>query len=277
MNVFPLNIGHRGASAYAPENTIAAFDLALTLGADALELDVQVSADGELVVIHDAVLGRTTRGNADARDRQVYESESQELFELDAGSWFNDFLPAFARPEYAHERVPRLDEIFGRYGGRADLFIEVKHPLHVEYLEEKLLELVRRHDLLEADSRQPQIFVKSFSQKSLQRLHHMDERLSLIQLFGAYATSSAIRTYLGALPTYCIGIGPCAASVDQALAAQAARLELAVYPWTVNDPGQMKEMLELGSAGVVSDFPDVLDDIIRGRLERTQPPAGLHL
>jgi glycerophosphoryl diester phosphodiesterase len=106
-----LNIAHRGASAYAPENTIAAFDLALTLGADSLEMDVQMTRDGELVVIHDAELGRTTRGSAALAPAAVSQNEWPALSCLDAGSWFNDFLPAYARPEFNTLRVPLLEDV----------------------------------------------------------------------------------------------------------------------------------------------------------------------
>jgi glycerophosphoryl diester phosphodiesterase len=274
MSPRQLNIAHRGASAYAPENTIAAFDLALALGADSLEIDVHMTADGELVVLHDPVLGRTTcRAEGGGL---VSESDWPDIERLDAGSWFNAAVPTYARPEYAAERVPRVGELFARYGREVHYFIELKHPPQVLEMEAKLLDLMSRYALFGHNEGRPLVFIESFSQKSLQKIHEMDGRISVVQLFGAYATSKAIRAYMSALPSYSVAVGPCAVSVDAALVAQAERLHLDVYPWTVNEPAQMEEMLELGADGVVSDYPDVLDEAIRGRAsEREITTAAL--
>src|SRR5262245_14980881 len=106
-------IAHRGASSYAPENALAAFDLALDMGARHLEFDVQASADGHLVVIHDDTLARTTNGTG-----AVSGLTLDALRSLDAGAWF--------RPEFAGERIPLLTEVLERYGGRAHLHLEIK-------------------------------------------------------------------------------------------------------------------------------------------------------
>jgi glycerophosphoryl diester phosphodiesterase len=258
----PLNIAHRGASAYAPENTFAAFDLALMLGADSLELDVHMTSDGQLVVIHDEVLGRTARDDGSTQCGLVCETDWAPISRLDAGSWFNDSLPAYARPEFEGIRVPLLKDAFARYGSDIHYFIELKHPRRITEMEEKLIDLMNVFALFKRREGRACVFVESFSQKSLQKIHGMDERVSVVQLFGAYATSSAIRAYISALPSYSVAIGPCAASVDPALAAAARRQHLDMYPWTVNEPDQMAEMLELGADGIVNDFPDVLDGII---------------
>ena len=106
-------IAHRGASAEAPENTVAAFDQALALGFSHLELDTQLSADGEVVVIHDATLERTTNGHG-----PVAAMARGELAGLDAGSWFH--------PRFSAQRIPTLAEVLRRYRGRAHLHIELK-------------------------------------------------------------------------------------------------------------------------------------------------------
>jgi glycerophosphoryl diester phosphodiesterase len=261
MSGRPLNIAHRGASAYAPENTIAAFDLALALGADSLEIDVHMTVDEELVVVHDDVLGRTTNGHGHLG--HICETKWREVSELDAGSWFNHSHPTCARREYEGERIPRLEDLFTRYGREVHYFIELKHPPQVTDMEARLLDLMGRYGLFRQSDGRSSVFIESFSQKSLRKIHDMDERVSVVQLFGAYATSKAIRAYLSALPCYSVAVGPCAVSVDPALAAQAERLHLDIYPWTVNEPAQMIEMLDLGAAGIVSDLPDVLDEAIR--------------
>lgn len=102
----PLIIGHRGASALAPENTLVAFKRALDDGADGLEFDVHLSADGVPVVIHDDTLRRTG-----LRPGKVADFSSQELAAVDVGSWFNRRFPRHTRPEYAEARVPTLERV----------------------------------------------------------------------------------------------------------------------------------------------------------------------
>jgi glycerophosphoryl diester phosphodiesterase len=117
-----LIIGHRGASAHAPENTTAAFEQALACGADGLEFDVRLARDRVPVVIHDATLRRTC-----LRDGLVESLASGELRTLDAGSWFNQRHAALAREGFARERVPLLAEVLERFGPRARvLYVELK-------------------------------------------------------------------------------------------------------------------------------------------------------
>ncbi len=108
-----LNIAHRGASALAPENTMAAFAMAVELGADAIELDLHVSRDGELVVIHDHTLDRTTDGEGPVHTRSL-----QELKRLDAGRWFGE--------SFAGQRIPTLAEVLDRFSGKIPLALEIK-------------------------------------------------------------------------------------------------------------------------------------------------------
>src|SRR5581483_9653967 len=111
----PYMLAHRGASAYAPENTFAAFDRAIALKSDGIETDVRASKDGRLVLVHDARVDRTTNGEG-----AVAELSFVELQALDAGSGFN--------PRFAGERVPTLEAFLDRFGGRLPLCLEVKQP-----------------------------------------------------------------------------------------------------------------------------------------------------
>src|SRR4051812_24485841 len=101
-----FNIAHRGASAWAPENTLAAFRLAQEMGADGFELDVQLTGDDQIVVIHDGSVNRTTNGTG-----RIAELSLSQLKRLDAGSWFNRTKPRRAKRQYATERIPTLDEV----------------------------------------------------------------------------------------------------------------------------------------------------------------------
>jgi len=139
-----LNIGHRGASGYAPEHTFASYDLALKLGADYLEQDLQQTKDGVLVVMHDETLDRTARGPAANCTGLVRDKTLAQIKTCDVGSWFNQANPSAARPEYVGLRVPTLEEVFRRYGKRVNYYIETKSPESADHMEEALLALLSR-------------------------------------------------------------------------------------------------------------------------------------
>ncbi|MEO8648247.1 MAG: glycerophosphodiester phosphodiesterase [Acidobacteriota bacterium] len=149
----PIIVGHRGASAYAPENTLAAFRRAIDDGAEGLEFDVRLSRDGVPVVIHDATLQRTG-GLAN----EVAEMTSSELGGTDVGSWFNSAFPARASEAFAAETVPTLRqtlELLREFTGR--FYIELKcGPSDAEELSKAVCGVIRDSPLL------PQIVVKSF-------------------------------------------------------------------------------------------------------------------
>ena len=127
-----LCIAHRGASSYAPENTFAAFDKALELGVNHVELDVHFSRDGHIVVIHDDTVDRTTDGSGPVADMTL-----AELRGLDAGSWFG--------PEYSGERIRTLAEIFEQYKGRLYFHVEIK--ARAEGLASRTGDMVRAHGM----------------------------------------------------------------------------------------------------------------------------------
>lgn len=143
----PLVIGHRGASAHAPENTQAAFRRALDEGADGLEFDVRLSHDRVPVVIHDATLRRTA-----LRGGLVRLYNAAELGQTDVGTWFNRSFPQLAREEYAREFVPTLAEVFEMAGERARvLYVELKCDAGEPYeaLAADVVRLIRAHSLAE--------------------------------------------------------------------------------------------------------------------------------
>src|SRR5256885_7285058 len=129
-------IAHRGASGHAPEHTFAAYDRAVAMRADYLEQDLQQAAGGELVVMHDDTVDRTTDGSG-----RVDAHSLDEIRALDAGSWFG--------PEFAGERVPTLDEVLTRYGHAQRYYIETKVPETADAMEERLVSLLRRHELID--------------------------------------------------------------------------------------------------------------------------------
>src|SRR5918998_1371267 len=123
-----LNIGHRGASGYAPEHTFAAYDLALKLGADYIEQDLQMTKDGVLVVLHDDTLYRTARPTAESAPGDcsglVIEKILEQIKTCEVGSWFNETYPQYADPSYVGLEIPTLEEVFQRYGKSVNYYIE---------------------------------------------------------------------------------------------------------------------------------------------------------
>ena len=162
-----VNIGHRGASAYAPEHTIASYDLALEMGADYIEQDLQLTSDGVLVVLHDDTLDRTARGPAENCTGPVATKTLAQIRTCDVGSWFNETRPALARPEYVGLTIPTLEEVFQRYRKRVNYYIETKSPDDAEQMEERLLELLDRYGLRKLAARSWQVLIQSFSASSL--------------------------------------------------------------------------------------------------------------
>lgn len=249
-----LVIAHRGASAYAPEHTFAAWDLARTMGADYLEQDIQQTLDGVLVVLHDDTLDRTARGPAENCTGPVRSKTLAQLRTCEVGSWFNERFPERARPEYVNERIPTLEEVFQRYGREVRYYIETKSPETTDgMMEQRLVDLMDAYGLREPAVREQQVLIQSFSPLSLLRVQAIDPELPLIQLYAAGAAQT-----LEVAASYAIGIGPSAGQVNADLVQRAQALGLMVHPYTVNDPEAQAVLLALCVDGMFTDVPDVL-------------------
>jgi glycerophosphoryl diester phosphodiesterase len=173
----PLIIGHRGASALAPENTLAAFSRAFADGADGIEFDVRLARDGVPVVIHDATLART--GNT---KRAVAEMTSAELTRANVGSWFNRSHPRLARAEYAQQTVPTLGQVLAilkRSRRKSVAYLELKTDKGEAYddLVSSVAELIAHHAL------QRRIVVVSFNLKALALVKELNSAIRTGALF----------------------------------------------------------------------------------------------
>lgn len=231
--------GHRGASAYAPENTLAAFALARTMGAHGVELDVQLTADGRLVCIHDETLDRTTDGHGWVQDHTL-----DEIGRLDASAGMS---------EYAGERVPTLDEVFELLAGTGMYVnVELKNSLRpYPGMEETVLALVDEFGMGD------RVVISSFNHISLAGLRESgaQERVSGLGLLHgdvlhepwAYAQGLGLTAlhppfaYVQYVPE----------TVERSHA-----LGLAVNPWTLNDVDEMRQAVELGVDAIITNFPD---------------------
>jgi glycerophosphoryl diester phosphodiesterase len=253
-----VNIGHRGASGYAPEHTLAAYDLALALGADYIEQDLQIASDGVLVVLHDTTLDRTARGAAENCTGLVSTKTLAQIKTCDVGRWFNDANPTLARPEYVGLQIPTLEEVFARYGQRVNYYIETKSPDTAEQMEERLLALMAQHRLLRP-ARGWRVLIQSFSAASLQKIHALDPSLPLIQLVFTLGTGPALEANLDTTATYAVGVGPSFGTVDATVVAAAHARCLAVHPYTVNQSSSMASLIAAGVDGMFTNVPDQLD------------------
>jgi glycerophosphoryl diester phosphodiesterase len=254
-----LNVGHRGASGLAPEHTFASYDLALKLGADYIEQDLQMTSDGVLIVMHDEQLDRTTDCTGLVKTHTL-----AEIKRCDAGSWF--------APRFAGQRVPTLDEVFKRYAGRANFYIETKSPEIYPGMEEALLALMDTYGLRKPAASRWKVLIQSFSPESLIRIHELDPTLPLIQLLQG---GSAALMKLPLISRYAVGIGPTASDVDAGVIADAHAACLSVHPYTVNEEADLRALVALGADGAFTNFPDRFNRVLgRTRSDWGRAPAA---
>ena len=237
-----LVIAHRGASYAAPENTFAAFEKAVEMQADMIELDVQLSADGVPVVFHDTWLDDHTDGIG-----RIMDLELEEIKKLDAGSWFS--------PEFRGERVPALDEVLEWAKNRILLNVEIKSESvgkdPAGGVEEKVLELIGRHEM------EDQVVISSFSYPALKRIKSAGSGIPTAVLYNRYSSRNRSPADLvrdmGAVAFHCSRKEIRDSWIEQL---RTEKIPFLVY--TVNDLQEMNVLIEKGAAGIFSDKPDLL-------------------
>ena len=238
----PLVIGHRGASADAPENTIAAFELALEQGADGIELDLHLSADEQPVVIHDFTLERTTDGAGPVSDHRV-----RELKRLDAGSWHDR--------RFRGQRLQTLQEVLERFRDRARFWIELKGGSALyPGIEERVVSMVEIYDVVD------RVIVQSFDHAAIARVRTLNRDIPVGALVGQTPLDPALLRP-GTVSALCPG----AEILTAPLLEEIRGAGLGCYVWTVNEPAQMDRLVEWGVDGIITDRPGLL----RARLGRS--------
>jgi glycerophosphoryl diester phosphodiesterase len=243
-----LIIGHRGASAHAPENTHAAFELALDGGADGIEFDVRLARDGVPVVIHDSTLDRT------ALARGVVETlDSATLARCGVGNWFNLRHPDRANELFAEERVPTLMDVFGQYA-RYKLYVEMKCedlPRRAE-LARAVAELTRTFQLTH------RVVVKSFEHDALREVKRVAPEVRTAALFGRSWPRpfvTAARIIAEALDCGADEVSLHRSLLREATVEEARRRGFEVLVWTVNSPASLRRALRLNLRAVFTDYP----------------------
>jgi glycerophosphoryl diester phosphodiesterase len=227
----------------APPNTLAAFTKALELNADAIELDVHLSADHVPVVIHDFTVDDTTDGSGWVQDLTL-----SQLKQLDAGSWFD--------PAFAYERIPTLEEVFSAVGDQLLVNVELKTTsIRDEGLERTVLALIERHRL------EDRVLISSFNPLALRRCKRVTPRVRVAILVAPELPLVLRRSWLGGLFPH-EAYHPEHTMVDHRYVAWAHRRRCTVNTWTVNNPDEMERLIAIGVDGIITDRPGILHDII---------------
>lgn len=232
-----INYAHRGASGYYPENTMLAFEKAIDLGCDGIETDVQMTSDGELVLIHDELVNRTTNGTGFVKDYTL-----KELKKLNAGKWFNS--------KYKHVRIPTAEELIILAKEKNILInFEIKTGIVMyPHIEEKLISLIMKHDIGD------KVILSSFNHYSMVTCKEISKEIKtgLLYMEGLYKPE-----------VYCKSVGadalhPLFYAVNNEIVKAAKAEGLKVNPFTVNEEIYMMNLILAKVDGIITNYPDKL-------------------
>ena len=229
---------HRGASAYAPENTLAAVQRAIDDGTDWVEIDVQESSDGQVVVVHDSDLKKIGGSNM-----KIWESTAEQLRSVDIGSWFD--------PKFSDQRIPLLTEVLEICKGKAGVNIELKYYGHDQQLEQRVVDLVK------AAGMESEVVIMSLKQAGIDKIRKLepDWRIGLLT---AMAIGDLTRSDVDFL-----AVNTGLATRSFVRSAQATDKQ--VYVWTVNDPVTMSMAIGRGVDSLITDKPALAKSVLEQR------------
>src|SRR5688572_25954308 len=233
-------IAHRGASSYAPENTLAAFDLALEMEARHIELDVDLTRDGHIVVIHDHTVDRTTNGSGPVPSHTLATLRS-----LDAGAWFG--------AQFAGERIPTFDEVLARYKGRAHLHVEIKG--RSPFLSRETADAIRKHGM------ERQVTITSFQKVRLEEMRAYAPEFPTGWLVREFSNLMIAEARALGINQLC----PRAPAVTPALVRQLHAEGFVARAWGVSTEALMQQVVEAGADGMTVNFPDRLIAYLKSR------------
>ncbi|MDL4815292.1 glycerophosphodiester phosphodiesterase [Actinomadura opuntiae] len=252
-----LDVGHRGAAAYAPENTLASFRTAKSRHADMFELDVQQTKDHKLVIMHDSTLARTTDVEhvyPKQKPWKVSQLTLKQIKKLDAGSWYSK--------KYKHERVPTLDEVLSAMSGSGvGMLLELKSPALYPGIEGRVAAALKRHRSYwlgaKAAPSQRRLVVQSFDWASVKRFHK-DLPGVPTGLLGKPKAAD-----LKKLKSYADLINPSYGDLTKTYVKQVHAAHLHLLTWTVNNKTKMAKAVDLGVDGIITNKPDVLHTVLK--------------
>ncbi len=250
----PDVVAHRGSSGAAPENTLAAIKLALDHRSDTVENDIQRTSDGELVIMHDVTLTRTTDVEEVFPDRapwNVGDFTLAEIKRLDAGSWF--------APEFAGQRVPTLEQWVKAVGRRAGMLLEPKSPELYPGIEQDLDKELRSLPDFNRALRAGKVAVQSFNHEWLRAYADLAPDVPVGLLYGNKPTDADI----DAASTWADQVNPALGVIDEATVDAIHAADMETHVWTVNAGQDMRRAINWDVDGIITNYPQVLRDILR--------------
>ena len=241
----PTVMAHRGLSADAPENTLYAFSAAIEAGVDFIELDVQQTKDGVLVVMHDQNLKRTTGIN-----QNIWEVTYDEIKDLDAGSWYD--------PMYANARISTLEEVLQFVNHRVQLNIEIKPTDYTsDTLEQDVADLIAAYDY------EDDCWVTSFSYSALKKIKQANENIRT-----GYVMSVAYGQFYNLQYADAFSINK--VFVTSQVVSAAHQYGKQVFAWTVNSASEVRSLCNLHVDSIITDDPEMVREVIaRGSTSET--------
>lgn len=230
----PLIIAHRGAAGDAPENTLAAFKLALAQGCDGYELDVHLSKDKQIMVIHDDTLDRTTNGSG-----EIKHLTAAQIGRFDAGV-------KFTKAHYPNEIVPTLEQVFDLVPSNFFINIELKGGIG-EGLEEAVVELLHRTNRIDS------VIISSFDHKGLVKIKELEPALKIGILYSLRTTNHWMMPQVAGVET--TALHPWIYGLDEEDIQSIKDHGLAINTWTVNSVEQIEKAVQFGVEGIITDYP----------------------
>lgn len=240
-------VGHKGASGYAPENTLASFQKAMDLGADMIEIDVHYTKDGEVVVFHDEDVSRTTDGRG-----KIHEMTLAEVKELDAGSWFDT--------TFVDERIPTLAEAIDLIHGKMECIIDIKSRGHEYYhgFSERIVEIV------DEKGAKDWCIIQAYDEQYLEDAYQADSTIQLKKIMMGEDETHLLAFYINAknftdhrnMHEFYGTLNPHFTTLSQRRIFRFKARGYKVFTYVVNRRSDMLKMLNMGVDGIITDYPD---------------------
>lgn len=259
-------VGHKGASGVAPENTLAAFQKAIDMGADMIEIDVHYTKDGEVVAFHDETVDRTTNGTG-----QVHKMTLAELKELDAGSWFGD------HEQYRGEQIPTLEEALDLIHGKIELVIDIKSKGHLYYdgFAKHIVEIINEKGAKDWT------VVQAYDEAYLEEAFEEDSTIQMKKIMMGEEETHILAFYINAksftdhrnMHEFYGTLNPHFTTLSQRRLFRFKARGYKVFTYVVNEREDMIKMLNMGVDGIITDFPDRMLEI-RKELEAIDAKEG---
>lgn len=229
-----LVFAHRGASKYAPENTLSSFKLAQDMNADGVELDVHLSRDSQLIVMHDSNVSRTTNGHG-----QISKMNLGKIRKLDAGIKFDQ--------HFRGEKVPILDEVVSTLDSKTLFNIEIKKYLRANGIVKRVVELIRRNKL------QDRAIITSFSPLTLRKAKKIDEKICVGLTLLPFFRFAWLANFVPGLDA----VSAHQSSISVRFVKKMHSRDIKVFAWTLNEKWAVKKMISYGVDAIITDAPDI--------------------